>query len=191
MLIDLSPPVAAPVHVAEIADQLRLPSAHVEEPDAQARLGRLFAIALRIIEARTERALVRRRFAVRAERWAPGGRLPLPIAPVHRIEALSVVAADGGVTAVELATLRLDALAERPTISALTPHRLPPIPRQAHAEAVIEAGYGPDWRDVPPELQQACVLLAAALYEQPWSESAGALPRSVLQLIEPWRRIRL
>lgn len=191
MLIDLSPPSAAPIHVAEIATQLRLPTAHAEDPDAQARLGRLFQIALRIIEARIGRALVQRMFIVRAEAWAIGGRLLLPIAPVKRVDSLAVISADGDRTMLDADMLRLDVLADRPTVTARPPHRLPPIPRNGHVEAVIEAGYGPDWEAVPPELRHACILLAAAIYDQPWSETAEVLPRNVLALLEPWRRMRL
>lgn len=191
MLIDLSPPSAASIHVAEIAAQLRLPAAHADEPDAQTRLGRLFQIAVRIVEARIGRALVRRMFMVRAEAWATGGRLVLPVAPVHRVDSLAVVSTGGDRTPVTTDILRLDALANRPTVTALPPHRLPPVPKHGHVEAIVEAGYGPDWDAVPPELRHACILLAAAIYDQPWSETAEALPRNVVALIEPWRRMRL
>jgi uncharacterized phiE125 gp8 family phage protein len=55
------------------------------------------------------------------------------------------------------------------------------------------AGYGPEWSDLPPDLAQAVMLLAAHFYEY---RSDGALhgasmPFTVTGLIERYRTVRL
>ena len=54
------------------------------------------------------------------------------------------------------------------------------------------AGFGPVWSDLPPDLGQAVMLLAANYHENRHAVGvAGAsLPFGVQEMIEPWRAIR-
>ena len=55
------------------------------------------------------------------------------------------------------------------------------------------AGYGPEWSDLPADLGQAVLLLAAYYYEfrHDASSHAPAMPVGVLALIESHRTVRL
>lgn len=191
MLIDLAPPVAGAAHIADLADQLRLPQGYAAEPEGAARLGRLATAALSLIEARTGRALSERRFLLRCETWPVHGRIEVPVAPVKAVDGLAVVDADGLRTAHDPALLRLDALGSVPAASARRPNRLPPIPLGGYAELEVLAGYGPDWLAVPADLRLAVTLLGAALHDSGLDAGTVAMPFGVLALIEPFRRVRL
>jgi uncharacterized phiE125 gp8 family phage protein len=71
---------------------------------------------------------------------------------------------------------------------------LPTIPTGGSAEVQFEAGYGADWADVPSDLGQAVLLLAAHYYEHrhdATSEDLGAIPFGVAALIERYRVVRM
>jgi uncharacterized phiE125 gp8 family phage protein len=191
MLIDETPPVAGAAQIAELAAQLRLPSAHAAEPDGAARLGRLVEVAIRLIEARTGRALSPRRFRLQMPAWPADRRIELPVAPATVIEAAAVGGPDGRTTAIDPARLRLDPFGPLPAVVPVGTEPWPAVPRGGHAEITFRAGYGPDWSDVPPDLRTAVVLLAATLHETGQQPEPVPMPFGVLALIEPYRRIRL
>lgn len=61
----------------------------------------------------------------------------------------------------------------------------------AGARAVIRAGMGSDWNDVPEPLRQGIVRLVAHLYANRDAADAGPPPTAVAALWRPWRRLRL
>ncbi|MFU8765990.1 MAG: head-tail connector protein, partial [Haliea sp.] len=58
------------------------------------------------------------------------------------------------------------------------------------AEITFDAGFGPDWADVPADLAQAVFLLATRFYEHRGGTEAEITP-DVAALIAPYRSIRL
>ncbi len=70
---------------------------------------------------------------------------------------------------------------------------LPTVPEDGRVEIVFGAGFGAVWANVPPDLGQAVLLLAAGYYENRHDmvgQPAG-LPPSVQVLIERWRTVRV
>jgi len=69
----------------------------------------------------------------------------------------------------------------------------PPIPNGGHAEIRLAAGFGIAPEDVPEDLRQSVLLLAAHLYENREAVSAPLveIPLGVASLIAPYRPIRL
>lgn len=69
---------------------------------------------------------------------------------------------------------------------------LPQIFPNMHVRIEMTAGYGAAWGDVPADLQQAAMLLAAHFYDNrsATAEGAGDMPLSVLTLIEKYRTVR-
>ena len=191
MLIDLAPPVAGAAHIADLADQLRLPAGYAAEAEGTARLARLATSALGLIEARTGRALTERRFLLRLDRWPDGGRILLPVAPAKAVEALAVVDAEGRRTEADPSLLSLDALGSTPAATLCPTRPRPGIPKGGHAEVVLRAGYGPGWDAVPSDLRLAVTLLGAALHDVGLDSDTMAMPFGVLALTEPYRRVRL
>ena len=55
------------------------------------------------------------------------------------------------------------------------------------------AGYGPAWSDLPPDLAQAVMLLAAHYYEhrEATALGAGCMPFGVTSLLNRYRPMRL
>jgi uncharacterized phiE125 gp8 family phage protein len=70
---------------------------------------------------------------------------------------------------------------------------LPSVPGGGHVEVVFTAGFGTAWSDVPADLRQAVLMLAADLYER--RDEMGlreqGLPFAILSLIERWRTVRV
>jgi uncharacterized phiE125 gp8 family phage protein len=190
MLIYLAPLSAPADAVAEVAAHLRLPFGFPDDAERRAALAGSTAAALRIVEARTGRALIRRACRARFEFWEGPRTQALPLAPVAALEALTLEDAEGLRTGVDLATIRLDAGGHPPRFVARAPSILPAIPLGGFAEVAFVAGYGSTLAEAPPELARAAVLIAAALHSGEPAAS-GALPPAALSLLEPWRTVRL
>ena len=87
---------------------------------------------------------------------------------------------------------RLERDAHRPVLRPAG-HCLPMVPSGGVIEILFRAGYGAAWSDLPPDLGQAVLLLAAHFYEHR-SETAlaeGCMPFGVASLIERYRKVRL
>ena len=58
---------------------------------------------------------------------------------------------------------------------------------------VFDAGFGAAWGNVPPDLAQAVLLLAAEFYDRrnELGEGVAGLPYAVQALIEKWRIVRV
>lgn len=193
MLIDAARPSATAEMVAELADHLRLPQGFADDTLSSSTLARLLDVAVRVVEDRSRRALLRRTFLLRVSAWDAGGVLTLPVGPVSAVQELALEQADGARAAVDPGVWMLASADGRAVVKARTGLRLPAIPRDGYAEAHFVAGYGPAWGDAPEDLRLAAVQLAATYYEQR-NESARApapLPSSVAALLEPYRRVRL
>jgi uncharacterized phiE125 gp8 family phage protein len=70
---------------------------------------------------------------------------------------------------------------------------LPVIPQGGSALVQFEAGYDAVWANLPADLQQAVLMLAAHYYEyrHDTSLSDGCMPFGVTSLIERYRVMRL
>jgi uncharacterized phiE125 gp8 family phage protein len=147
--------------------------------------------ALAAIEARLGKVLLAREYRLELTAWADRARQALPIAPISAVTGVTVLdrAGAGAVADPELYTLERDA--HRPVLAA-SGAGLPAIASGGSAEITFEAGFGPSWGDVPPDLRQAVFLLAAHYYEnrRDTSGSSGLMPFGVMMLLEPHRNIR-
>ena len=192
MLVELSsvPPAALPV--AGFKDHLRLGSGFADDGLQDETLEAFLRAALASIEARTGKILLEREFRWSVTAWREVDRQPLPLAPVSAIGA--VVQIDRNGTAIPVATARyaLEPDQQRPALIAVGA-TLPAVPRGGRVDVELLAGYGPEWSDLPADLAQAVMLLAAHFYEYR-SDSAlhgASMPFSVTALIERYRTVRL
>ena len=192
MLVELSsvPPAALPV--AGFKDHLRLGSGFADDGLQDETLEAFLRAALASIEARTGKILLEREFRWSVTSWREVDRQPLPLAPVSAIGA--VVQIDRNGTAIPVATARyaLEPDQQRPALIAVGA-TLPAVPRGGRVDVELLAGYGPEWSDLPADLAQAVMLLAAHFYEYR-SDSAlhgASMPFSVTALIERYRTVRL
>ena len=194
MLTELDPLADAALPVAEFRDHLKLGTGFADADAQDGALGAYLRAALAAIEGRIGKALIARRFRWRIAAWRAPDAQPLPLAPVSEILALETVDRDGTAVAVPAERFALVPDFQRPKIAA-TGAALPAIPTEGTAQIEFRAGFGAAWTDVPVDLRQAVLMLAARYYEgrHEGALQAGgtALPFGVLALIERWRTVRV
>lgn len=178
--------------VAALADHLRLGTAFEGAPLQAALLESQLRAALAAVEGRIGKALILRRFKLVLERWRGDGAQALPLAPVAAVVEVALLGADGARVVLEPARFRLVADTHRPKLVAVS-GALPAIATGGAVEIRFDAGFGAAWADVPPDLAQAVMLLAAEFYEtrHDAGDRTGGLPLAVQALTERWRTVRV
>lgn len=193
ILTEVSAPPTAAMPIRAFGEHLRLGTGFADDGAQDAVLELYLRAAMAAIEARIGAALLTRAFVLTLTRWDTEASQPLPIAPVRSVEAITIGAA--GETRTEVATEAWSLIRDnrRPRIVGRFGRYLPRIPRGGEAEIRFVAGHGAAWADVPADLRQAVLLLAAHFYENrsDGAVSGAAIPFGVLVLIEAHRAIRI
>lgn len=195
MIVETSSIDTSLLPTAELALLLRLPSGFADDDDVTEQLESCLSASVATIEARTGKAIVRRGFSWTIHHWHGRDAQVLPVAPVRGITELRVVAGNGDVTLVDPGRYDLRADTHRPAIVARA-GGLPVLGQSgSRAEIDFEAGYGAIWEDVPGDLQQAVLALAAQFFDRPSQVdrvgTASDLPARIGLLIEPYRGLGL
>lgn len=193
MLVEETAPELAALPIAQLRAYLRLGSGFelATSPDEDAALAGFVRAAIAAIEARTDKVLLTRSFLLRLTAWREDEGQPLPLAPVSDIHEVVLELADGQQKPIDPAHWQLKADMHRPALLPKSAY-LPPVPSGAAVRIRFQAGFGASWEQVPADLAQAVLMLAAHYYEdrgQP--NSASALPFGVSALIERWRLVRI
>lgn len=191
-LVELTTPPLEALPLAAFKAHLQLGSGFSDENLQDVVLEAYLRASLAAIEARTGKALLERELEWHIGRWTETRRQPLPIAPVSAFLGVAIITAVGDVEARDLADFVLERDAHRPQLRALQ-GGLPAIPDGGTVALRFLAGFGAAWGDVPSDLQQAVLLLAAHFYEHR-HEAAGStssMPFGVVSLLAPYRNVRL
>lgn len=192
MLIEQTAVPDGVLPVARLKEHLRLGSGFGEEGLQDGLLASFLRAAMTTIEGRTGKVLLARRYLLVLDDWRTDEAQALPVAPVA--EVVSVVRVDGQdrATSVSPSLWRLVRDLHRPKLMPRV-GLLPAVPEGGRVEVLFDAGFGESWAEVPPDLAQAVMLLAADYYENRYEPglSAAGLPRPVAGLIERWRTVRL
>ena len=192
MLSELTQVPEAALPVAQLRDHLRLGSGFDGDDLQDGLLASFLRAALAEIEGRTGKALLRRGFRLVLEDWADSHAQPLPVAPVAAVSEVATLTREGvrTVLAPQGWALRADAV-----VPQLVPVAgvLPGVPVGGTAEITFDAGYGAAFGDLPADLAQAVMLLAAHYYEyrDATALGEGCMPFGVTSLIARYRRLRL
>ena len=192
MLIEETPVPPAALPVAEFKAHLRLGSGFAEDSLQDAVLESFLRAAIAAIEARTGKILVSRSFSWTLSSWRDPMGQALPVAPVTIVTELVLIDRHDVETIVDPAEYRLDRDMQRPRLRP-TGTMLPPVPNGGSVRIAFEAGFGAAWGDLPSDLGQAVLLLAAHYYEYR-NETAlgdGCMPFGVTSLIERYRTVRV
>lgn len=199
MLKELGAVPGSALPQAAFRAHLRLPEGAAPGPHDVAEaagLERALRAALAAIEARTGKALISRAFELRLNGWrGEGCAQVLPLAPVIAVTAFGLRDAAGVMVAVQAGRWRLEQDLHYPRLVAAR-YLLPTIPTGGRAEVVFEAGFGPDWADLPADLQQAVLMLAAQYWEERHAGAShaagpdGLVPFGVAALVARWRGMR-
>lgn len=173
VLTELDPVAGSVLPLAAFREHLRLGRGFADDQLQDTVLEAHLRAALAAVETRIGKALLERRFALDVQGWAGGGRQPLPLAPVRAIESIALIDAAGVSQPVDPARYRLVPDGRRPEVVA-TGGGLPAISRGGAARLVFAAGIGAGWADLPPDLRQAVLMMAAGFYEDRDGSRTGA-----------------
>lgn len=178
--------------VAALADHLRLGTAFQGDALQAGLLESQLRAAIAVIEGRTAKVLLSRGFRLVLGQWRGVWAQTLPVAPVVMLSEVALVDGAGVRSVLEAGRLRLERDAHRPRLVAVT-GSLPVIPLGGRVEISFTAGFGVAWADVPADLRQAVMLLAAQFYEtrHDVGDGVAGLPVAVQALIERWRTVRI
>lgn len=180
----LSGPIAEPVRLADLRRHLHLDASH------DALLGSLIAAARMTIEAQSGLRMMDQSWRLFLNDWSD---LPhrLPVSPVQEVKVVKLVNGTDEVISPDAYELHKTHGAARLVFS----RRLPPVQKKWHGiEIDLQAGFGADSDDVPADLRQAILSLAAHWYDvDDWQHfSAGnAMPAHVQMIVEQHRMPRL
>ena len=191
-LNDTSTVPGAALPVSQLRDQLRLGSGFADDTTQDAALEQYLRAAIAMIEARTGKVVLTRSLALRLRAWRDPRVQPLPVAPVAALTAVELLDRDGAETVVDPARWRFEPDLHRPRLVAAGAV-LPVIPPGGAVRIRFDAGFGAAWDDVPADLAQAVLMLAAHYYEYRTETAlgAGCMPFGVTALIERYRPVRI
>lgn len=192
MLIEQTNVPAAALPLDRFKAHLRLGTGFADDGAEDALLEAFLRAAMAAIEGRTAKILLSRSFTWGVTGWRDGMREPLPVAPVNRLDEVRILDRRGTVCVCDPESYRLERDGHYPRLAAVGT-MLPTIPSGGSAEVDFDAGFGPDWDSVPPDLGQAVFLLAAHYHENRLEAGLGegVMPFGVLALTDRWRRLRM
>jgi uncharacterized phiE125 gp8 family phage protein len=192
MLVEETPVSDAVLPVAQLKEYLRLATGFADGADQDGQLARHLRAAMAVIEARTSKILIARDFTWTVTAWRDPHRQVLPVAPVSAVVHVTQLAADGTATPTSADRWHLLPDAHRPVLAARGAV-LPAVPPQGSVRVGLMAGFGPEWSDLPADLAQASLMLAAHHYDWRHDMSGGhtSVPLSVLTLVDRYRSLRL
>lgn len=192
MLTEEMPVAASVLPVQSLRDHLRLGTGFADDGLQDDLVEAYLRAALAAIEARIGKVLPQRVFRWTLEDWRDGVTQPLPVGPVRAIGSVVIHDAAGAASLVPPEVYRLITDVHRSRLVARGT-ALPSVSAGGRIEVVFTAGFGAGWADVPPDLRQAVLLLAADYYEQRGETGlrTAALPFGVTGLIERWRTVRV
>jgi uncharacterized phiE125 gp8 family phage protein len=192
MLIEQTQVPDAALPVAQFRDHLRLGSGFADDGLQDAVLVPVLRAAIASVEAEIGKALYSRQFKYVVTAWRELERQKLPVAPVSGLLSLTITDLAGGEDVIDAGDYRLQPDAHRPVLRWLG-FAFPTIPVGGTAEIEFTAGFAADWSQVPSDLAQAVLLLAAHYYDNRSAvgEKASVLPLGVAALLRPHREVRL
>lgn len=192
MLIEETTPATEALPVALLREHLRLGSGfQIGEDSAETMaLSGFLRAAIAAIEARTGKVLLTRRFRMQLDDWRDRLGQTLPLAPVQAVNEIRIDDGRGTITTLSPDGWRLLPDGQRPMVLP-TGIILPHVPRSGMVTITFTAGFGESWDQVPADLAQAVLMLAARYYEDRSFEGGrSAMPFGVSALIERWRQVR-
>lgn len=194
LLTELNQTLTADLPLAGLKDHLRLGTAFGPDGLQDGLIEAHLRAAIAAIEARIGKALLTRNFKLTLPDWRSLSSQTLPLAPVVAVTKLSVFDILGVEMVLDAARFALQADTHRPKIVAVG-MLFPTVPSDGRIEILFSAGFGPAWPNVPADLRQAVMLLAAQYYETRHDAGASAqgfgLPMAVQSLTERYRNIRV
>ena len=192
MLVEETTVPVAALAVDQFKEHLRLGTGFADDGIQDGLLEGHLRASMAAIEARTGKILVERTFSWTLTAWRDARRQPLPVSPVSAISDVSFIEPNGVVTPIDPDLWYLEPDMQRPSLQPIGTC-LPAIAPTVSVKIGMLAGFGPEWDDLPADLAQAVLLLAAHFYEFRFdvTRAAPPFPIGVLALIERYRTVRM
>ncbi len=193
MLIEQGGVPQSALPIQTLRDHLRLGSGFADDSFQDGLLEGLLRAAMAAVEGRTSKILLLRSFVLTLDDWRDAAEQALPVSPIGAITSVTLFDIAGAASVVLADRYRLVRDLHRPKLAGVG-SSLPAVPEGGRVEVVFQAGFGPTWAQIPADLSQAVILLAAEYYElrhEAGQREAAGLPLAVQVLIERWRTVRL
>ncbi len=192
LLTEVTPAALNPVPLRELAAHLRLATGFTDDGSEDSLLELYLRNATAIVEARTAKALITRPYLLKVACWNRRGHLHLPVGPVAAIDQIQLVR-PGSTVVMASEEWFLEPGTGRQRLTGPGGGALRSLPHGALAELNFSAGFGASWNDVPDDLRQSVLLLAAHLYENRDGDAAldGGLPFGLGAILERHSQMRL
>ena len=182
------PAGSLPFHT--LKEHLRLGTGFAEADLQDGLLETVMRAAIAALEARLGVVLLNKQFSWQLSTWKNSERQVLPKRPIQSLNEIVLIDASDQETALELGDFVLRKDDQSPNVSAFK--SFPTIQAGGVADIRFTAGYGESWSDIPADLAQAMILLAAHFYENRNGAAVSdtQFPPLVLSLIAPFQPIR-
>lgn len=192
MLIEETAVPDSALPIEDFQAHLRMGSGFAEDHVQGELLEGFLRAALAAIEGRIGKVLFEREFSWATTNWRDASAQAFPVAPVSAVVEVNLSDRFGTEVLISPQSYRLQPDAMRPQLCA-TGAYLPSIPLGGQAKVRFVAGYGPEWSDIPADLRQAALMLAAHFYEYRHDTALGpgCMPFGVTSLIERYRTLRV
>ena len=192
MLIEETTIPDAALPVDAFKAHLRAGTGFAQDSLQDAVLSSFLRAAIAAIEARTSKALVERAFSLVLMGWQDAMGQVIPVAPVVALTQVVTIDHLGQETVVDAGLYRLERDTHQPCVKP-TGLLLPRLPQNGSVRVEFTAGMAPAFGDIPADLAQAVLMLAAHYYEyrNDTSLSGGCMPFGVTSLIERYKSLRL
>lgn len=192
MLVEETSVPLAALPVTQFRDHLRLGTGFPDDAIQDTVLESFLRSAIAAIEARTSKVLIERSFTCTLTDWRGAEDQPLPVAPVTSVNAVTLFDAQNTQTVLPPDSYWLVRDNQQPMLRCVGTH-MPQIAQNGSVEISFVAGFGPNWSDIPADLAQAVLLLAAHYYEhrQSTGTADAGLPFGVTSLIQRFRALRI
>ncbi len=192
MLIEETNVPDAVLPIVAFKAHMRMGSGFDEDSLQDVVLASFLRAAMAAVEARTGKVLMEREFTMISSAAHKGDVIPFTVAPVTVVSDVKLVARSGAEETVSSEIYWLERDGHLPRLRAVGAS-LPQPEAGGELRVQFLAGFGPEWDDVPADMQQAVLMLASHYYEyrHDTALSDGCMPFGVASLIERFRRLRL
>jgi uncharacterized phiE125 gp8 family phage protein len=182
-----TPPAVEALSLAEVKAHLR-----ITHSDDDTYISTLIISARRTIEAQFGICLLQQSWSVFRDCWPCDGIFSTPLFPVMSVVDLKVYGDDDVAATIDPAHYYLDAASCPARIALRRGRAFPPPGRRTNGiELKLLTGFGTTTAAVPQQVKQALLIIISDWFANRGDLGAGTLPLSALELLSPYKNVRL